>query len=328
MRHFSLLILLILLSLSTTVAYGQVAKSPRSALGTLKVWVPAGMIGDDYWIYLNERLKSGPPHGSTDPRSHDFMTVSVGPIGSNGHQESKDGWDIWTSEGLILRMRHEIFDSRLASYIDSAAGDELHVFKVFELQLHPDKYTVEIAILSRGGSSASPFAVNSFPFVVTQKYVADVRPGQITKLYTGVPDDWSETRLAQAMRVDRLCPDGAAPPDFAQLQHWVKDYVDDPVVKSLHDVNASSFSPPKGVVVLNLPSAQGGPREFDGSQITYIVDAILAHHNLPSHDEVAACQGRFPQFSRSYAAYDKMMSSIDTDIASFRKLAADLGRGQ
>ena len=299
-------------------------KSLRSALGTLKVWVPAGMIGDDYWIYLNGRLRSAPPHGPTNPRSSSFITVALGGIGSDGSRKPNEGWELWTRDGLALRMRHENFDGLLTKYLDPPAEDALHIFQVYELQLRPGQYTLEIAILSRGGPNVSPYTVNSFPFVVTQKYVADIQSGQVTKLYPGVPDDWSETRVVQALSVDRLCRDGQAPPDTDQLEGWLTEYVNDPMVKALRGASPSSLSPLKGVVVLNLPLAQGGSRDFDSSQITYIVDAIRDRGYLPSHSEIATCRGRLPQFSRSYEAYDKMISSIDTDIESFRKLAADL----
>ncbi len=299
------------------------SKSGRSALGTLKIWVPAGMVGANYWIYLNGHIVSA-PRGTADPGSQSFITVATGKIGSDGRRETKDGWEIWTAEGLVLKMLHENYDSRLTSYLNSGPGDTLHFFQTFDLRLHPNKYTVEVAILSRGGPSGSPYSMSPLPFVITQKYVGDVRPGQITQLYTGVPDDWSDTRLAQALLADRVCPKGPAPPDADQLQRWVKEYMDDPMVKILRGVDTSTPSRPKGGVVLNLPPTQGGPREFDGNQIGYIADSISVRHNLPSHSEVAACQSRFPQFSQSYAEYDKMISLIDSDMESFRKLAATL----
>jgi hypothetical protein len=296
----------------------------RSAVGRLKVWVPAGMVGGDYWIYLNGRIVSAPPHGTTDPKSHSFMTINTGGSGSDGSRESNGGWEIWTAEGRVLKMRHENYDDSLTRYIGSTSGDALHVFQASDLPLHPGKFTVEVVMLSRGGPSGSPYSMRPLPFVITQKYTADVRPGQTTQLYTGVPDDWSETILVQALVAQRVCPKGASPPDTDQLQRWVKEYLDDPMVNILRGVDASSLSRSKGVVVLNLPASQGGPREFDGNQIGYIVGSISARNNVPSHREVADCQNRFPQFSQSYAAYDKMVSTIDEDIESFHKLAATL----
>ena len=290
--------------------------------------MPAGIVGADYWVYVNGRLQSAPPHGPTDPRSSAVMTVAVGGVNGDGSGTPNNGWDIWNRDGLVLRMRHESFDDRLNTYINTASGDEFHLFQVFELQVRPARYTVEIVVLSRGGSSTSPYMVSSFPFVVTRKYVSDVRPGEIVKLYPGVPDEWSQTRLAQAISADRVCPSGETPPDIGQVEGRVTEYLDDPIVKALRGAYRSSGVRSGRVVTLNLPVGQGGSREFDASQIRYIADAILAHYNLPGHDEVAACQRRYPQYSRSYSMYDRVLNSIDSDIESFRKLAADLERGE
>jgi hypothetical protein len=69
---------------------------------------------------------------------------------------------------------------------------------------------------------------------------------------------------------------------------------------------------------------QGGPREFDGAQIKYIVDAISSDFSFPSESDVASCRSRYPQFSRSYAAYSDLVSVIDKDLQSLRDLAAKL----
>src|SRR5207237_9817161 len=85
-------------------------RSSDLAVGNLKVWVPAGMIGDDYWIYLNGSLRSAPPHGPTDPRSRSFMTTSASSVGSE--PETRYGWDIWTKDG-----RSEEHTSELQSHL-------------------------------------------------------------------------------------------------------------------------------------------------------------------------------------------------------------------
>jgi len=161
--------------------------------------------------------------------------------------------------------------------------------------------------------------------VITRKYDVDVLPGQMAQIYPGVPDDWSDVQAIRAQRVYRVCPGGAAPPDVGQLQSWVKGYMDDPMLQAIRSAGTTtSRSQRKGVVMLDLPPAQGGSREFDGSQISHILGAILAQHELPDHSDVADCQKRYPQFSQSYAVYDKIIGDVDSDIESVRKLAADL----
>jgi hypothetical protein len=315
----------------------EAAPDPEPASGKLKVWVPAGIIGDDYWIYLDGRIASAPPRGTTDPKRRDLVVTQTGTL-SHG---TGDGWEIWGRDGMLLRMHHENYDN-LISYINSTPGvsscslkkagdscpleeasrDGAGMFRAFEISVQPDKYTVEVEILSpgnmHGNTVGSPV---TFPFVITRKYVVDVGPRQAPEIYVAVPDGWSETRLSQALMARRLCPQSAAPPDDIQLQGWLKQYMDDPVVKGLRGADTSS----KGVVLLDLPAAQGGEREFDGSQVLYIADAISARGYLPDHREVQECRELFPQFSRSYAAYDKTLSVVDNELERFHKLGRTLG---
>jgi hypothetical protein len=324
-RTLFVLILIFVLVISGAQANAVQAVAHKSSVpGRLKVWIPAGMIGRDYWIYVNGHIVSAPPHGPASPKSNEILVVASGRIGSKGNRETMDGWEIWTKQGLILKMRHEEYDDRLMSYIHSGSGDDLHLFQPFEIALRPAKYTVEVAILSEGASKLPPHSPSSFPFVITRKYAVDVIPGQVARIYPGVPDDWTEDPLPPALAAYRVCPKGAVAPDADQLRRWVGDYMDDPMVKILRGVDSSSVPSSQGVVVLNLPPAQGGPREFDGKQIAYIVDAIAVRNPVPGHREVADCQNRFPQFPQAYALYDKTVSFIDDEIESFRKLAPDL----
>jgi L-ascorbate metabolism protein UlaG (beta-lactamase superfamily) len=96
-------------------------------------------------------------------------------------------------------------------------------------------------------------------------------------------------------------------------------------VKALGEADSTS----KRVVVLDLPPASGGKREFDGNQIRHITDAILASHDVPDHAEIEECRRLFPQYSQAYAGYDKTISTIiGKDIEQFRALAAKLAAGQ
>jgi hypothetical protein len=306
----------------------EAVRDPEPASGKLKIWVPVGMVGGDYWIYLDGRIVSAPPHATT---ARDLFLVT----------RVDDGWQIWTQAGLALRMRHESYGN-LANYIASTPGvstcrmekagdscpleeasrDGAGFFQGFELSVQPDKYTVEVAFLSQGNTHGDTVsAPSSFPFVITQKYVVDVGRGQAPEIYVGVPDGWSDRTAAQAMPVRRLCPQSASPPDDIQLQGWLKRYMDDPMVGVLRGADTSS----KSVVILDLPPAQGGEREFDGSQIRYIAQAISRVGYLPEHSEVAECRELFPQFSRSYSAYDKMLSVVDSDLERFHRLGRTLG---
>ena len=93
---------------------------PGSGLGQLKVWVPVGVIHDNYWIYLNGHIVSAPPHHAPDAGSRNFVSV-----------KTHDGWEIWTKDGLILRSIHDQgWDNRYDPYaLSLASRDALHLFQ-------------------------------------------------------------------------------------------------------------------------------------------------------------------------------------------------------
>jgi hypothetical protein len=304
--------------------------SDRPEDGRLKIWVPAGIVGDDYWIYLNGSIVRSPPRVPTDRRRRDIMTDQTG----NQNVGRGDGWVI-EAQGYRLEIHHEDYDNDFhlpddcdmkrggtGCYLSAASGDTQHLFQAFQLSLPPGKYTVEIAMLpveqARGNSGYS-----SFPFVITRKHVVDVRPDDKTQLDVGVPDDWIDSPRGGPL-LPVFCPDSPYPPNGYYVDR-LRGYMDDPIVKALQYVADESS---QGVVVLHLPQAQGGEREFDGKQITYIADAIAHLYRHASHREVEECRSKFPEFAPAYTEYDELISVVDNDIARFRKLAANLERSQ
>lgn len=325
-----LLLVLLLVSSLPLMAQAKSRSSSHPVPGKLKIWVPAGIVGDNYWIYLNGHIVSTPPHAAEELKHAEVITVATGKLNADGTRESNDGWDVWNADGLVLRMRHEDWDRTINAYLNSGTGDTLHIFQAVELPLYPGEYTVEVAILSTGESNSGPHGTTSFPFVFTRKSSMNVQRGKTAQIYLAIPDRWSNApAVIPAVPFRRVCPGAqAAPPDVNQLERLVKQYMNDPLVQVLRGADAAGVTPSKGVVVLDLPQEQGGPHEFDGSQIRHIADAIAASNDLPTQRDVDDCQNQFPQFSKSYAQYGKIISDINNDIESFRKLAAKLERAQ
>lgn len=323
-----LLLIPSVLSPCASAAQGGHNNSSRPAAGTLKVWVPAGMIGDEYWIYVNGKILSAPPHNSPDLAGRNYLVMATGLLKSQSKRG--DGWQIVTTQNHVLKMHNADYEN-LGSFLQSEneSGEVLSppIFQAVELRLPPGKYNVELAILSRGNvhglTGGSP---NSFPFVITPKISFGIQSGNTTEFHLAVPDQWSETVAPVAVQAHRACPGGdPSPPDRNQLERWLKDYADDPSVVALGDADSTS----KRVVVLDLPLASGGKREFDGGQIRHITDAILASHDVPDHAEIEECRRLFPQYSQAYAVYDKTISRIiGKDIEQFRALATKLAAGQ
>jgi hypothetical protein len=323
-----LLLIPSVLSPCASAAQGGHHNSSRPAAGTLKVWVPAGMIGDEYWIYVNGKILSAPPHNSPDLAGRNYMVMATGLLKSQS--KMGDGWQIVTNQNHVLKMHNADYEN-LGSFLQSEneSGEVLSppIFQAVELQLPPGKYNVELAIHSPGnvhGLMGGP--PNSFPFVITPKIPFGIQPGNTTEFHLAVPDQWSATVSPVAVQAHRVCPGGdPSPPDRNQLERWLNDYTDDPTVKALGEADSTS----KRVVVLDLPPASGGKREFDGNQIRHITDAILASHDVPDHAEIEECRRLFPQYSQAYAGYDKTISRIiGKDIEQFRALAAKLAAGE
>jgi hypothetical protein len=313
MRYSIMLILLLVLSGLPPHANAQTRvanKSSSAAVGKFRVWVPAGIMGDEYWIYLNGQIVSAPPRRTAHPAVWERIDVEV--------SSTPQGWEIYGPDGLILRTVHENWERSITTYMDSA-GDPLHLFEGFVFALRPGEYTVEVAIYQPG---------RDFPFVITGKWARDIRQGQITRIFVALPDDWTggagPAYAAAAHRVggNEVCSfDKPAPPDIDELQRLFKRYNADPMVNVLRGVDASLLSRLKGVVVLDLPPDQGGSREFDGRQIWHIANEIPDRYSLPSQNDVAECQAHFPLFSSSYALYGKVISDVESEIESFLNLS-------
>jgi len=127
-----------------------------------------------------------------------------------------------------------------------------------------------------------------------------------------------------AAQSNKACPaDVPSAPNRDQVKQKISAYKDDPIASALRTANAR-LSHPKGVALLDLPSEQGGPREFDGTQILAMVAAISEHNDLPSQSDIQDCQHQYPQFSTSYAMYGDLIRLVDNELDSFRKFAASL----
>jgi hypothetical protein len=286
-------------------AMSSTGADPASAgSGTLNIFVPR-MVGDNYWIYLNGHLVSAPPHG-TPTEASDFLYIPV-----------KSGWEVWDQKGLRLTMSHESFHG-LDEFLNSG-GSAQQFFHPVVMKLDAADYTVDV-VMSSEHKFYGP-GESSFPFVVTRKYETSVRGGDTEQVYIAVPDNYlSNTAIAAA--INRACPGGSPQaPNLDWLKTTLNEYDADPMVRALQRAAATQGSQSENVVMLDLPSSQGGSREFDRNQIEQIVSVIAANHRLPSHSEITECMDKAPQFSRAYTNYDRLVTRVNQEMDSFRKLA-------
>jgi hypothetical protein len=268
-------------------------KSLKSSSSALTVFVPAGAVGDNYWIYLNGHIASTPPHSSTDPTLN-FTIVDV-----------KDGIEFWNASGLAWRTRY--------GKADSPDRAPKNFFQGTNFSPSGGICTVEVAVLWKNENS-------SFPFVMTKDEV-EVASGTGSVVYSGIPAGWYERGFPPVNRA--LC--SGSPPDPDDLHYFLKAYNEDPILNAMRAA-ATVASPTNGVVTVDMPSVMGGSREFDARQLGYIVDAIREQHSYYTQAEVTSCRNHYPQFSRSYYALAQLIDIKDRDIDSLRKFVADVAQ--
>ncbi len=278
--------------------------------GTLIVWVPAGLTGDDFWVYLSGHLVSAPPHGTTMR-------------GFSLNKTSDNGWEIedyFSDPPSVLFSQNGYFvdSENYRSYIHAnlnvASGDSKGLFYPVHIPIQAGRYTVELAYFSKNQYQSS------FPFAISPKYHANVEAGTSTELHIGVPDNW----------VDRVIPSAATPspscaqkPDVSYLTREMNAYLEDPVVQalSIH----KEYSNADGVVTLDLPIAEGGSREYDSVQVRDLADATLDHYyNIdhgPSQSYIDDCKNSNPEWSSSFDEYAMILGRVRDELQFLHRLA-------
>jgi hypothetical protein len=277
---------------------------------TLRVWVPAGVVGDRYWIYLNGHIATAPTASDSTDGGTDLIVVKS----SESSGEGKPGtvWELFGPGGVALRIRHEQWDSQVTAFLSEA--EPHHLFKPVDLPLPPGNYTVDLLIESRGTSSSEP----NFPFAITHRRAITVASGKMITVVAGIPDDWVDRPdspvAAEAGLHCRLAP-GAAGLDGLQLK--LKAYNADAVVNALRGAMGIG----NGLVLLKLPPSLGGARDFDGPQLKEIIGAVDQAMHFASERDLSDCEQVYPDFSTSFAAYGEIVGQARGEIDGFEKEA-------
>ena len=290
------------------------------------ICIPAGVIGDAYWVYMNDKIVSAPPHTGGDPKIKNHCNIF----------QRRDGFELFMKkneffDGGLSMLQEHYNDNNLSGYLGSGLEEEQHLFNKISLPDAPDKYTVEVVMLKdslyKGNSIDGP--TSSFPFVVTRKYVVDNSPDNIPRdvynnqHYVAIPKLWrgkpNQPQIVHAVFGSE--PRSPSPPDAARLSLWVNNFLDDPLVKMLQDIQIDQISQPNWLKILDLPESQGGSREFDRKQIGLIAEEILQRHYFPEHSEVEMYMKKYPEYSEAFSNYNKILSAVDEKMKLFKQLA-------
>lgn len=297
-RLIPILLLCLTVGILQADAQRKAGNTARQATGTLKLKVPSGITGDNYWIYINGKLVSSPPRATAGPQP--VMVVNLA--------DGSGRWEAWASEGLVTSS------TRLDEYVRS--GDTHGLFRDLELQLPPGSHSVEFLV--PGTSSGM------FPYVGSTKSGLVVRPGSTTEVYLSIPQGWNNSfRLVAAANAIgmSLCPnirqfDIAKPTEV--LLRAVTDYRNLPL-RELMLRAKSDYRTGDSVVKIDFGS---GPREVDGGQMETIIAGLYGPPY--TRDDVAYCRRYLPQYSEAFNEFETTIEWVQRDIRSFRKLAEDL----
>jgi hypothetical protein len=310
--------------------------------GWLTIWVPAAVVGDNYWVYLDGHLISAPPHDN-QTKSISYSTFNDG--------NAEVSWD--SSGPLLLKIVNGEYNPQSiqmyrARFIDvltrtddcremSPHGliydaecihrymwqtekddqwtlDRNHIFYPVTRRLHSGAFKVDALYFSdRDAQSVS------FPFVITPQYVADVEVGQRAEIFIGIPENWSNEETPTAAHHACSLLDGSPILDYIMTES--RRYISDPAVRALKAPGVFDVSTPDGNVVLDLPPDQGGTREFNRAQIRDIANQILKNYELPTLAQITDCKNAHPESSQTFDEQYSMVSDFNEKLKFFRALA-------
>lgn len=276
------------------------AEAEESQRGQLTIWVPAGAVGDIYWIYLNGQIVSAPPRRSIQLLAHNQNTLM-----GDGQRKTvaTDAGFLVFQDGDLVGLRNYI-DRYIKPFLDPSSADTNHIFYPTTFGIKPGKYTVEVAYLMKDSYS-------SFPFAITRKYIDYVMINETTQMYVGVPNDWSWNPRAPE-----------AHDSCSMFMGDIERFPSDPVVRALRALSVSASPGVEGVVVIKLPAAQGGAREFDGTQIKYMANAVLrSYSDVRNRATIARCKQSFPDLSQSLDEYAKLVGDFESHLQFVHTLA-------
>lgn len=287
---------------ANTPAAADDSNTVRPLLGALTIRVPEGIIGDDYWVYVNKHIVRAPSQDSTSDAASDFIRVAT-----------PNGMKFYDKSGLAAESEQGQF-----TYLRDGISDTL--FQEVVIKLAPGNYVVEMMCKNDQGPE--------FPFYVT-KAQSDVQlnAGDSQTVAFGLPLGWTDS--ASAAGAAAVAASGPVTAEEAtqlqkNFQDWNHRYEQDPLVQALSNVQRNfAFTPPLGpTVYVDLPENVGGPRELDADQIDATIKKIVSSYEF-SLD--ATDRGRwqaagsnfvqfYDQFSGQVDAYNKMVEGLHSIV--------------
>lgn len=320
--HMNWLILLLAaasLPPSALLAQSAAGGGASAGSGTLLIFVPEGT-GIKAWIYVDRKLVESPPAGDREGIAY--------------RKNSCDGWQFSDKYGVSLTTHLGRYENLSSYNLGTVTGTSL--FSRWSVRVPAGRHTVEAAFLWRGSQCHQMQYVPAgfFPFVFSAGQTVRATSGKDAQVYLVPPDGYDyglpNPPAPYAMQAGcSLVQDGRPnEQSFNELETAFDQFEKDPKITALLRAVVSHRALPGGVVEVAFPPELGGVREFDGTQMSYLVDALVWSHPIwramPFPEQVAQCRQQFPQFAKTFAQYDQMSDFLHSQTDSIQNLQQSL----
>jgi hypothetical protein len=231
----------------------------RPLTGTLHILVPTGLLGADYWVYVNDRLVSEPPHDlATTLAAKDLVRVPTG-----------DGFEFWDGKGRVIATVGDRF-----TFLREDMKGEHVLFTDLSLPIAPGTY--EVAVMARAMTD------ESYPFSLVQTK-AQVVGGQTSDVMMTFPRNYNIGPVSAPPRAAIGCSTAAAD----ELRDIQQRYSADRLARALQQLEAAfGYNPPQQpTAILDLPEAWGGAREYSAAQIDDMVSSLSMRYAMGLSDD-------------------------------------------
>lgn len=268
------------------------------------IQVPRGFLpSDDYWVYVNGKMVSAPPHATFPTLKRDFMHETAG-------SDAAPRDEYWDADGRAAF-------SEGGRFTFQRTGVRERVFEDLTLaEKRPGKYVVEL--MTRAAMKPFPFAL--------QRIEVQLASGGTQHVELGIPPGTDERSIIQASRCS-TCYISIHPPaqtlEFihADLNRTVDAFDNNPIVPALDEtvLNLSVTPGRNPTVSAALPLSMGGGRELDARQIALILTALENDYAFDTINNKALLNAA-PPTPQLAAALSLRISKHNARIANFQKI--------
>ena len=308
--HGTLLNAAILVSLW---AVAPVVAHAQATPAVLSVLVPAGAIGNNYYVYVDRKIAARPPHKPVgQPRA--LMLVQT---------DTENGF--WDANGRVLRSVNGEWDTQSRTRLsDPAWRSTLGLFNLIDITVQPGRRVIEILALPPDSLPVERQLSARKAWLITGPLEVSVGPGQKRELVIPPPLE-IDGLVAYMIRATGPCVGvrraSNGMPDIDWLGKQKDAYLNDPLVRAMLRVDKAKLGASNGLMRINLPQDLGGERELDEVLVPYLAQVILWRHVFPSRESVEGCKKFAPQHASVFDQYSSTVNVLREQQRQFEELA-------